>query len=616
MELTISKFQGIAPRYEPDLKIDSRTGKAWARTAQNIDLSSGKIKALLDNLLQEADTNFYNSLTRYNSAWEKGNNRYFCEWKINNLDLLFYLDGGIIKKKVGASVADLGQTRPEPPTLEILSKDLTDGATYRWIASSHGTNEYYCELIAGGDPSLAEATAVYINSSQAIKGVLGMLAAGEWGYGDNDTLGFSTIYVRLSDGTDPDTKAPNYVVHNGGVLDGDYIYIITTTRSVGGHTDESGPSIESEELTANLNQIRITRPTITDANVTHWNIYRYTVEGGDYQFIVQVAIATTFYDDNIADADVGDAISTWYISDQGNNIVFDKPPGSVDGLITEPHSGMLFFWIGSTLYWTEPGYPDAAPSFYNMNFPANIKKVIPLGGIVAVLTEMGPFRIDGTHPELFQQSKLLGEEPCISSAACKTRSGIAYLCDSGIALFDLTSTSVISDEEFTEKWFESNVSSSGAVMAENDNILYLFHSRGTLVVDVRVSPAIWTTLALIAYAAFKNDLDGKLYIIDSEGIKQIQGATTYLTWSWRSGNILMDTVSPKEFQSIELIGNGTDIVATLYLDGTQKASKTMGFDMEDDRMLKMPEGERGRALQILLSGSGEITELIVRSANE
>ena len=623
MNLILSQFQGISPRFDPDLKVEK--GLAFARIAQNIDLSSGKIKPLLDNQLQEANTNSYNSLIRYNNAWEKGNNRYFCEWKIGALDLLFYLDSGVLKKKVGSSVADLGQIRLGLSTLLDLNivKDLTDGVTYRWIISAAvgAVTEYYCELIAGGNPNLINPDELQISSTAAPRGVIGSLLAGEFAYGNNDTLGFNTIYVRLADGTDPDTKTPGYVKHIDkiGVLTGTYQYIITTTRSVGGHIDESGPSTPSAELTVELAQIRITRPTITDTDVTHWNIYRVRtdIDAGEYQFVAQVAAGTATYDDNIPDANLDTSPTTWYTSDQGNEIIFDKPLAGMEGLITlEPYSSMLFFWKHSTLYWTEPGYPDAAPSFYNMNFPANIKRVISFAGTLAVLTKIGPFRVDGTHPELLQQSQVLGKEPCVGLAACKTRLGIAYLCDSGIAMFNLVDTNVISDFGFTEKWFNDNVSASGAVMAENDNVLYLFHSRGTLVVDGRTKDLIWTTLSLVAYAAYKNEVDGYLYVIDSAGVKKIQGASNYLTWIWQSGNILMGIPIEKEFPGVEVMGSGTNVILTLYLDGVQKATKTLNFINERDRRLGIPEGSRGRALQISLSGTGEAWEVITGRSDE
>jgi hypothetical protein len=98
-------------------------------------------------------------------------------------------------------------------------------ATYRWILSAAGVNEYYCELAAGGDPTLVHPGSLMLDGkfNLAAEGVLGALAAGEWGYGNNDGLAFNTVYVRLADGQDPDGKIargqPGYVSvgFNGGI---------------------------------------------------------------------------------------------------------------------------------------------------------------------------------------------------------------------------------------------------------------------------------------------------------------------------------------------------------------------------------------------------------------
>lgn len=84
-------------------------------------------------------------------------------------------------------------------------------ATYKWTLSGSGTSEYYLELAAGGDPGLADPTKVLENGVNMTEATLGSLSAGEWNYGDNDTLGYNTVYVRLSDSTDPDGKAADYV---------------------------------------------------------------------------------------------------------------------------------------------------------------------------------------------------------------------------------------------------------------------------------------------------------------------------------------------------------------------------------------------------------------------
>ncbi len=95
---------------------------------------------------------------------------------------------------------------PKWASVKVVSTaDLT--ATMKWTASGSGTNEYYMELSGGGDPSATHPCAVYDDGASLKGGVaLGSLTAGSWGWGDNDTLGYSTIYARLSDGADPDTS--------------------------------------------------------------------------------------------------------------------------------------------------------------------------------------------------------------------------------------------------------------------------------------------------------------------------------------------------------------------------------------------------------------------------
>lgn len=85
-------------------------------------------------------------------------------------------------------------------------------SAYSWTASGSGTDEYYLRTSGSANPGFAaKPDSVYINGASATEGTPGSLAAGRWGYGDNDTLGYSTLYVRLSDGADPDSKVADYV---------------------------------------------------------------------------------------------------------------------------------------------------------------------------------------------------------------------------------------------------------------------------------------------------------------------------------------------------------------------------------------------------------------------
>ena len=105
-----------------------------------------------------------------------------------------------------------GTTGGNMSTATLWNAISVRSAAYAWTASGSGTNEYYLRTAASGNPGFAaQPNNVYINGANATEGTVGSLTAGQWDYGDNDALGYSTIYVRLSDGTDPDTKANGYV---------------------------------------------------------------------------------------------------------------------------------------------------------------------------------------------------------------------------------------------------------------------------------------------------------------------------------------------------------------------------------------------------------------------
>jgi hypothetical protein len=76
-----------------------------------------------------------------------------------------------------------------------------------WTASGSGTNEYWlnnADAFFGEPDEILEKGVLMYKDNSAI----GSLGVYQWGWGDNDAIGYNTIYVRLSDGVDPDTYLP------------------------------------------------------------------------------------------------------------------------------------------------------------------------------------------------------------------------------------------------------------------------------------------------------------------------------------------------------------------------------------------------------------------------
>lgn len=120
-------------------------------------------------------------------------------------------------------------------------------ANFAWTASGSGTAEYYLRTAASGDPGFVAtpptSAGVYINGSAATKGSLGSLAAGEWGYGDNDTLGYSTIYVRLSGGGDPDAQDAGHVQFRQIPQATEHVRIPAGTGAISSNLDQGAVAI-------------------------------------------------------------------------------------------------------------------------------------------------------------------------------------------------------------------------------------------------------------------------------------------------------------------------------------------------------------------------------------
>lgn len=120
-------------------------------------------------------------------------------------------------------------------------------SSYAWTASGSGTGEYYLRTAANGNPGITSQPAqVIINGSAATEGTAGSLTAGQWDYADNDTLGYSTIYVRV--GADPDSLAIDYIKFRDEP---------TATDNVTIHVDGEGEIAGSDQSATAINRFVI-----------------------------------------------------------------------------------------------------------------------------------------------------------------------------------------------------------------------------------------------------------------------------------------------------------------------------------------------------------------------
>ena len=88
----------------------------------------------------------------------------------------------------------------------------TNAGAYKWLAAdASNPGAFYLVTTAGGDPGFSLPTTLLQTGSTVTYSALGAIADNRWGYGDDDALGFNTIYVRLG-GIDPDVISNNLYV--------------------------------------------------------------------------------------------------------------------------------------------------------------------------------------------------------------------------------------------------------------------------------------------------------------------------------------------------------------------------------------------------------------------
>lgn len=90
--------------------------------------------------------------------------------------------------------------------VEISAGLELSNPAYRWVNSARNPREWYCLMADGSNPSLNKPESGVVNgvfmcasatNTSRIRGTVGSLSFdGQYGFGDNDSLGFSTVYVR------------------------------------------------------------------------------------------------------------------------------------------------------------------------------------------------------------------------------------------------------------------------------------------------------------------------------------------------------------------------------------------------------------------------------------
>jgi hypothetical protein len=141
--------------------------------------------------------------------------------------------GQITNGFVGTNWPKAGDFRECPDIFEAYYSILNDDRQWGIYEEDSIGDEYYLILDDSlGFDLISEPTVILESEAQLTRSTHTQLGLGEWDFAYNETLGYSTIFIKLLDGTNPNLQADNYL--EAGVVK-DYCVKINETTGPDHH---------------------------------------------------------------------------------------------------------------------------------------------------------------------------------------------------------------------------------------------------------------------------------------------------------------------------------------------------------------------------------------------
>jgi hypothetical protein len=240
-----------------------------------------------------------------------------------------------------------------------------------------------------------------------------------------------------------DVGAGNVVVTSG-------TWVYTFVRKyTDGWVEESAPSPVSNALTLASRAADVTVPsgalTVADYGITHKRLYR--TNGTEYFFVAEVAVASTTAADNVATANLGDAIDT----------IDDLPwPDGLFSLISLPN-GCMAGAMDNVVYISEPQKPHATRLLNQYTVNAPIVGLGSVGTTIVVITTKKPELGRGVDPAAYSFKANSGLFPCMSARSiASSELGVFWATSRGMALSDGVGVVIATDEFISRKEWEDD----------------------------------------------------------------------------------------------------------------------------------------------------------------
>jgi len=337
-------------------------------------------------------------------------------------------------------------------------------------------------------------------------------------------------------------------------------------------------------------------PAATPAgyNVTLARLYRTVTANGEtaYQFVADVAVGTTWYVDELSDADTGETLET---------TDYTAPSATLANLVAMA-GGFLAGSDGQTVWFSETWQPHAWP--YSVTLPYEVVALAAVGNSLVALTEAYPYWITGSDPSAMTATRIPVEQACASARSVAAYGGgIVYASPDGLVLVDGGSARLLTETLYRREQWQA-LGPTTMRSAVHDGVYLAFTDSAGLLLDLSGGRA--DALATTETAA------GLYSDVETDTLYLIQGADLV---SWGAGSTLTATWRSREYESPRPVGwawarvqaDSYPVTLNLYAEGALVATVTLASEAPR----RLPATRREKTWQVEVEATAVVDEVAI-----
>ena len=588
------QFGGIAPQVSPRLLEDT-----LAQTASNVNLESQRLTPITDDAVVNPKT----GVTTLASANRQSIYKYADDQWLQfdeDVDVV----PGPIAGDTNNTVYWTGQSYPRMGrSTNVIGGTVYPNAFFRLGIESPANTP----TVAIKTPLAFDATVTTVNGSS----VLTVTTASDHGaaVGEYVTLaGFATQNGVTADdinqthkiATVPSTTtltvepavAATGASTSSSIADGatfkgladqlpdfstSYIYTFVTA-----YGEEGPPSAASTVITTDDNAtITVsnlsTGPVKSNSNLGAGAVKRiYRSNTGSnttaFQFVAEIAMATTSYDDTASNDELAEVIPSYYWVAPPDDDSSTYPDGPLKGLTALPN-GIMAGFTGKRLCFSEPYLPHAWPTDLRMAIEEEIVGIAAAGNGLIVGTKGSPYLVTGSDPRSMSAIKIEAAQACLSKTSLVDMGPyVIYAGPEGLVAVAGTDVQVITEGLITpDQWQDNYYPSTINATLWKGRYLAFYNTGsgyGGFIFDPRGGKNALTTLSASALVrgTFTDPDDGNAYLIIGNQIKQFQGGSTAQTYTWKSKEFVPP--KPTSMGFLKVNAEAYPVTVKVYGDGS------------------------------------------------